>query len=122
MYEFMNITRALSDENRIRALMALRKRELCVCQIIEFLGLAPSTVSKHMSILRQARLIEGRKEGVWMHYSLSSSRRPEVRKAINWVIASLENDEKIIKDEKLLSKIMKCNLEDLCRRKKNKRG
>ena len=66
MYEFMNMTKALSDQNRIRVLMALRKRELCVCQIIELLGLAPSTVSKHMSILRHARLVESRKEGIWI--------------------------------------------------------
>jgi ArsR family transcriptional regulator, arsenate/arsenite/antimonite-responsive transcriptional repressor len=45
MWEFMNIVRALADENRVRALLSLREGELCLCQIIEFLGLAPSTVS-----------------------------------------------------------------------------
>ncbi|MBW2408107.1 MAG: winged helix-turn-helix transcriptional regulator, partial [Deltaproteobacteria bacterium] len=54
MFTFMAITRALSDQNRVRALMALKDRELCVCQIIELLDLAPSTVSKHMSILANA--------------------------------------------------------------------
>ena len=46
MFSFMAITRALSDQNRVRTLMALRDLELCVCQIIELLELAPSTVSK----------------------------------------------------------------------------
>jgi ArsR family transcriptional regulator len=55
MREFMNITKALADENRVRTLLALRKGELCVCQTTE-LGLAPSTVSKHLSILYQAGL------------------------------------------------------------------
>ncbi len=54
MHSFMAITKALADENRIRILLALDGRELCVCQIIELLGLAPSTVSKHMSVLSQA--------------------------------------------------------------------
>ena len=45
MREFMNITKALEDENRVRALLALRKGELCVCQLTELFGLAASTVS-----------------------------------------------------------------------------
>ena len=63
MFTYMAITRALSDQNRVRMLLALNGRELCVCQIIELLGLAPSTVSKHMSILANARLVEGRQGG-----------------------------------------------------------
>ena len=60
MFGFMNITKALADENRVRILMALNGRnELCVCQLIDMLQLAPSTVSKHLFILRNARLILG---------------------------------------------------------------
>ena len=69
MRDFMAIVKALADENRVRALMALRERELCVCEIIELLGLAPSTVSKHLSILYQAGLLESRKDGRWVYYS-----------------------------------------------------
>ncbi|TFG44900.1 MAG: ArsR family transcriptional regulator, partial [Candidatus Brocadiia bacterium] len=58
MLSFLSITKALADESRVRTLMALDGRELCVCQITELLGLAPSTVSKHMAILTQARLVE----------------------------------------------------------------
>jgi len=54
MRDFMRIAKALSDENRVRTLMFLAEGELCVCQIIEMLCLAPSTVSKHMNILYQA--------------------------------------------------------------------
>ena len=54
MREFMAVLKALADENRVRAVAALRGRELCVCQIVELLGLANSTVSKHMAILKQA--------------------------------------------------------------------
>ena len=117
MYGFMNIAKALSDQSRIRALMALRKRELCVCQIIELLGLAPSTVSKHMSILRHAGLIEGRKDGIWMHYTLASNPGSEAGKALEWIDASLRKNKKILEDEKSLSRITKCNLEDLAWRK-----
>ena len=54
MRDFMAITKALSDPNRVRILLALRDGELCVCQITELFGFAPSTVSKHLSILHGA--------------------------------------------------------------------
>ena len=78
MREFMNITKALADENRVRTLLALRKGELCVCQITELFGLAPSTVSKHLSILFQAGLVESRKEGRWIYYQLPGRNAPVV--------------------------------------------
>lgn len=60
--------RALGDEGRIRALLALSGREMCACHITALLRLAPSTVSKHMDILRRAGLVTSRKSGRWMHY------------------------------------------------------
>ena len=70
MWDFMAVTKALADENRVRMLLALQKQELCLCQLIELVKLAPSTVSKHMSILRSARLVDARKDGRWMYYRL----------------------------------------------------
>jgi len=58
MRRFLRI-KALADENRIRLIVTLKGRELCVCQLIELLVLAPSAVSKHLSILKNARLIDG---------------------------------------------------------------
>ena len=76
MRDLMAVLKALADENRVRALMALRPGELCVCQIVELLGLAPSTVSKHMAILKQARLVDSRKQERWMFYRLARRRAP----------------------------------------------
>ena len=61
---------ALSDGSRLRLLAALRGGERCVCELTELLGLAPSTVSKHLSVLRQAGLVHMRKEGRWAYYRL----------------------------------------------------
>jgi DNA-binding transcriptional ArsR family regulator len=116
MREILNITKALSDENRLRALYALRSGELCLCQIVELLGLAPSTVSKHMSILRQARLIEGRKEGRWICYRLMDSEKPiEVQKAITWICGTLAKTQRIREDGKRLKKILRIDREELCK-------
>jgi DNA-binding transcriptional ArsR family regulator len=111
----MAVTKALADENRVRMLLALKDRELCVCQIIELFGLAPSTVSKHMSILRQAQLVEGRKEGRWMHYRLAGDRAPlPVRSALAWLAETLAREEQIRSDAKRLKAILKLDPQELC--------
>jgi DNA-binding transcriptional ArsR family regulator len=104
MFDFMNITKALADENRVRILLALNGREeLCVCQLIDMLQLAPSTVSKHLFVLRNARLVLGRKEGRWIHYRLNTEGAPaEVVGALEWVIRSLEGDPMTQKDAERL--------------------
>ena len=115
MREFISIVRALGDENRVRALMALRGSELCVCQIIELLGLAPSTVSKHMSILKQARLVDTRKSGRWVFYRLAGNESPpEVREAIAWLCKSLSGDKSVRRDERRLQEILKLDVAVLC--------
>jgi len=113
MTGFIEITKALADANRVRALLALRNRELCVCRIIELLQLAPSTVSKHLTILKQARLIEGRKDGRWMHYRLPSEPNSTVSKTLEWVFQSLENAPEIKADKKQLEKIIDTDIEKL---------
>ena len=111
----MTIVKALADQNRVRVLLALRDREMCVCQIIELLGLAPSTVSKHMWMLKQARLVEGRKEGRWIHYRLAGDEAPpEVREAITWVCRSLSRSVEIREDGRRLKQILKVTPEELC--------
>ena len=117
MREFMDIAKALADENRVRALMSLKDRELCVCQIIELLELAPSTVSKHMSILRQARLVEGRKEGRWIHYRRADTAdSPYLADTLAWLDRCLEDDPTICADRKKLKAILKVAPEDICKR------
>ena len=116
MLQFMNITKALADENRVRILMALKDRELCVCQIIDLLQLAPSTVSKHLFILKQARLLEARKDGRWMHYRLADSGAPKmVQEALRWIDRSVKRDPKVKDDENRLKKILQVDVRILCR-------
>jgi DNA-binding transcriptional ArsR family regulator len=117
MFEFMNITKALADNNRVRILMALNgKDELCVCQMIDMLQLAPSTVSKHLFILRNARLILGRKEGRWMYYRLNSEDGPEAaREAIRWVTRSVADEPIVQEDRKRLAVSLTEAAETKCR-------
>ena len=90
----MAITKALSDPNRVRVLLALRGGELCVCQVTELLDLATYTISKHLSILNQAGLILSRKTERWVYYRLPDKAAPVVvREALDWVAKSLARTE-----------------------------
>ena len=113
--DFMAITKALADENRVRMLLALRGRELCLCQLMELVSLAASTASKHMSILRQARLVDGRKQGRWMYYRLAGREAsPAVRQALRWAMESLADDAQVASDAERLAQILKVTPEELC--------
>jgi DNA-binding transcriptional ArsR family regulator len=90
---------------------------LCVCRITELLGLAPSTISKHLSILYQAGLVDSRKEGRWIYYSLpANGAAGPVREAIRWVTKSLAEDPRILEDAARLKKILNLDPVELCKR------
>jgi len=115
MRDFMAITKALADENRVRMLLALRRHELCVCQIVELMKLATSTVSKHMSILKSARLVESRKEGRWMYYRLPGKEAPAaVRKAMEWAFEIVAKEPQALRDQIRLDDILKVDAHTLC--------
>jgi DNA-binding transcriptional ArsR family regulator len=117
MREFMRITKALADENRVRVLLALKAGELCVCQISELCGVAPSTISKHLSILYPAGLIESRKEERWVFYRLPGKEAPvAVREAIDWVRKSLGGTPQAVEDHKKLKQILKLDPTTICQR------
>ena len=109
MFDFLSIAKAMSDENRLRILMALRGKELCVCTFTELLNLAPSTTSKHLSILKQARLIESVKDGKFVYYRLTmpeSKNHPLVAPALRCLEESLADSEQVMTDAKLLAAII----------------
>lgn len=109
------ISQALSDQSRARALMSLRKQELCVCQLIELLDLAPSTVSKHMAILKQAGLVETRKEGRWVYYRLIEAPETSATgQAIRWMMDSLQRSPQVREDDRRLREILSMDLETIC--------
>jgi len=117
----LNITNALADESRLRALLALRRGELCVCQITALLGLAPSTVSRHISLLQQAGLVQTRKNGRWVFYRLAEmSADPLVADSIEWACRHAADSPTATNDRRSLELILKQDPEELCRRQTGK--
>lgn len=121
MKSTLRVIKALSDIQRLRILMLLRGGELCVCQIIEVLGLAPSTVSKHLSILSAAGLTDSRKLGRWMHYRLAAPDS-RIRQLLRWINASLDSDELTMNDARNLENVKKCDPENICRIQRRRRA
>ena len=116
--EVASIAKALSGPGRLRILGALAGGELCVCQIVELLELAPSTVSRHMSVLQQAGLVESRKEGRWVYYRLPEDPLPHVGGALKWALETFGATEQARLDERKLKDINQCDPEELCRRQR----
>ena len=73
MKPFIKVMKALSDPGRVKILKALQQRSLCVCELKEALGLAQSTVSKHLKILEEADLVSFEKDGLWVNFSLNET-------------------------------------------------
>jgi DNA-binding transcriptional ArsR family regulator len=118
MREFLNITGALADETRVRLLLALRGGELCVCQLAALSGLAMSTVSKHLSLLYQARLVSSRKEGRWIYYALPGKQAPAaVREGLAWAMKHLALDPRIREDARELKRLLQIDPAELCKTK-----
>lgn len=75
--------KALSDPNRVKIVTMISERgELCACKILDELGITQPTLSHHMKVLCSCGLVACRKEGKWMHYSLSQETVAEVRSFI----------------------------------------
>lgn len=121
----VEIASALSDATRVRILMALLNcepssvsgvRELCACQIVCLIGLAQSTVSKHLSILKKAGLVTSRKCGRWIYFKLADDDAPQaVRDAVDWLWRNLSNDIQIAADNARLTEITDMSMEEVCR-------
>jgi len=114
MRDVLAITKALSDESRLRALLAVKDGELCLCQIIPVLGLSPATVSKHMDTLERAGLVERRRQGKWRYYKLAggSPKSPAAR-ALTWVLDELRNDPQLKDDARKIRSVRRQDLVEL---------
>lgn len=112
--QVVGTAKALADPSRLRILAALDGGELCLCHLIELLELAPSTVSKHADLLRQAGLVEQDRRGKWRYYRLAGrGTDPSVRRALAWVREALAGDPIAAADARRLATLRARNLVDV---------
>ncbi len=102
----VNIFKALSDPNRIRIMKMLMERELCMCEIREVLNLSNSTVSKHLTILRDTGLLRDSKEGKWVNFRINDNLDTRLqRSVINLLRNAFDDDEVIQADAKKMRRV-----------------
>lgn len=77
--------KAFSDENRLQILQKLQGGERCACHLLEEMHITQPTLSHHMKILCDAGIVVGRKEGKWMHYSISDEGMETVRQCLEQI-------------------------------------
>lgn len=83
------VCKALADKTRLRILALLGNNEVCVCHIHDSLGLPQPTVSRHLAYLRKSGLVDARRDGVWMHYRVSTSLEPIAQRLVVAAIDAL---------------------------------
>ena len=105
MNQLTDLANALSDPNRVRLLVACLDGERCVCQLVELIDLSNASISKHLSMLKRAGLLESRKEGRWVHYRVPESPAAIVNDALSFVRAHALDDEATQADKLRLAEI-----------------
>lgn len=115
MRDFERAMKAVSDPTRTRILKLLEEGGLCVCQVQAVLGLAPSTVSKHLAILKLAGLVEDRRSGKWIEYAWArASHNPHAKRILGLLSGDLDRDEAIRADRRRLREVRAIPLAELC--------
>lgn len=134
MKETADIFKLLSDESRMRILMLLVEKELCVCQIMGVLNLSQPLISRNLSLLARAGFLSVRNEGKLTFYRIKSNLAHRPLLALTLLKKLLENDKALRKDRESLQdctefqkKTGACNMETFrafmeYRKKKKRRG
>ncbi len=76
--ELASLLRTIADEKRLKMLYLLTGGELCVCDIMDALGISQSLASHHLGVLRQAGLVRDRRDAQWVYYSINVERLAEL--------------------------------------------
>jgi ArsR family transcriptional regulator len=113
--QLTRVSNAMGDPNRVRLLAACLDQERCVCQLVALIDLSNASISKHLGQLRDAGLLQSRREGRWVHYRLPGSPDAIVEHAIEMVRAHALGDALIERDRATLANIDAIDPNELAR-------
>ncbi len=108
MNDFVGVMKALSDPNRVRIIKIIQNKSLCVCELQELLAIPQPAVSKHMKALEKAGLVNGKKDGLWVYYSVDyGSENPYAAALLGNLRHWLADDAQVTEMEKRLPDIQR---------------
>lgn len=90
--EYVSFMKALSDETRLRIYHMLTGGELCACDILEQFNITQPTLSYHMKILSESGLVNSRRDGVWMRYSINNINLEMLKDFFDYIGANLKEE------------------------------
>lgn len=114
MEKTLSLFKAFSDPARIRIVMALKGQELCLCNLQEILVLSPSTVSRHVSILKREGLLSSRKNGKWTYFRISPLRNGSFKSEILRCISDSLKGDPTVKNDIMKAKALKEKERERC--------
>ncbi len=114
MRELMLVLKAVADKNRMRILKMLEHKNMCVCELAAVLDIKQPSASKHLSILKNAGLIQDARSGQWIEYSLCRARINQYAPVVQSAVKKWLNDDPVIESDRAKATTL-CRL-DICRK------
>jgi ArsR family transcriptional regulator len=103
MRDLTSIGQAIVDPTRVRVIAALRYGELCVCELVDALEISQSTLSTHLQVLRQTGVVNTKKEGRWIYYSLTDQKRGLIEAIFSQIQPQSDSDPRLRRDSKRIA-------------------
>src|SRR5262245_47346234 len=94
--------RALADATRLRIIHLIGDQEVCVCFFVDILQTHQPKIGRHLAYLRRAGIVATRREGIWMHYRISTPKDENAAKVLKAVREWLSNDPAMQQDRRRL--------------------
>lgn len=94
---------ALADRTRLRLLNLMDGREVCVCYFVEILKQDQPKISRHLAYLRKAGIVNARRDGKWMHYSIEHPEDAVGASILDAALASIKTDRQMQMDRSRLA-------------------
>ena len=112
MRELVKVFKALADKNRLRILKMLQQKKMCVCELSAALGITQPSVSRHLSLMKDAGLVNDERNGPWIDYELCEENINRYAHVIQSHLIGWINDDPKVKED--LKKIRTLKREELC--------
>jgi ArsR family transcriptional regulator len=97
-FDMVRLFAALADRTRLRLLNLMNGREVCVCYFVEILNEGQPKISRHLAYLRKAGIVNARREGKWMHYSIERPGDKRANAVLDATLLSLTSDREMQSD------------------------
>jgi len=102
--DLVQLFQALADPTRLRILNLLAAGELCVCYFVEILGDPQPKISRHLAYLRRAGVVDARRDGKWIHYSLAEPADEKRKHVLDSTLAAIAADREMQRDRLALQR------------------